>query len=205
MARKLKSDRVLFTTTILLVALSVVMVYSASAPVALERYGRASLFLIKQGMWALLGVAMLNIVMRIDYRAYRQPAFLWTARVRRVRARRRLLPRARQRRAALVRRRRHRYPAVRARQARRDLLHRGAPRAADAPHRRRRVRAPADRHPRDRARRADPAGARFRHVDVAPADRGGGGGRRGPGLPVRRRRRVLCAAPPPTWPPALAG
>src|SRR5438309_609221 len=79
MARKLKSDRVLFTTTILLVALSVVMVYSASAPVALERYGRASLFLIKQGMWALLGVAMLNIVMRIDYRAYRQPAFLWTA------------------------------------------------------------------------------------------------------------------------------
>jgi len=79
MARKLKSDRVLFTTTILLVALSVVMVYSASAPVALERYGRASLFLIKQGMWALLGVAMLNIVMRIDYRAYKQPAFLWTA------------------------------------------------------------------------------------------------------------------------------
>ena len=79
MARKLKSDRVLFIATILLVALSVVMVYSASAPVALERYGRASLFLIKQGMWAVLGVAMLNIVMRIDYRAYRQPAFLWTA------------------------------------------------------------------------------------------------------------------------------
>ena len=79
MARKLKSDRVLFTATILLVAVSVVMVYSASAPVALERYGRASLFLIKQGMWALLGIAMLNIVMRIDYRAYKQPAFLWTA------------------------------------------------------------------------------------------------------------------------------
>jgi len=79
MARKLKSDRVLFIATILLVALSIVMVYSASAPVALERYGRASLFLIKQGMWALLGIAMLNIVMRIDYRAYKQPAFLWTA------------------------------------------------------------------------------------------------------------------------------
>jgi cell division protein FtsW len=79
MARKLKSDRVLFIATILLVALSVVMVYSASAPVALERYGRASLFLIKQGMWAVLGIAMLNILMRIDYRAYKQPAFLWTA------------------------------------------------------------------------------------------------------------------------------
>ena len=52
MARKLKSDKVLFITTVLLVALSVVMVYSASAPMALERYGRASVFLIKQGLWA---------------------------------------------------------------------------------------------------------------------------------------------------------
>jgi cell division protein FtsW len=78
MARKLKSDKVLFIATILLVALSVVMVYSASAPVALERYGRASLFLIKQGMWALLGIAMLYVVMRIDYRVYKEPAFIWT-------------------------------------------------------------------------------------------------------------------------------
>ena len=36
MARKLKSDNVLFLATILLVALSIVMVYSASAPVALR-------------------------------------------------------------------------------------------------------------------------------------------------------------------------
>src|ERR1051326_6094662 len=79
MARKLKSDRVLFIATILLVALSVVMVYSASAPVGVQVFGRSSLFLIKQGMWAVLGIAMLNILMRIDYRAYKQPAFLWTA------------------------------------------------------------------------------------------------------------------------------
>src|SRR5215212_2898201 len=78
MARKLKSDKVLFTTTILLVALSVVMVYSASAPVALERYGRASMFLMKQGMWAVLGIAMLTVFMRIDYRYYREPLFIWT-------------------------------------------------------------------------------------------------------------------------------
>jgi cell division protein FtsW len=78
MARKLKSDKVLFLTTILLVALSVVMVYSASAPMALDRYGRASFFLIKQAMWALLGVALLHVVMRIDYRLYREPAFIWT-------------------------------------------------------------------------------------------------------------------------------
>ena len=78
MARKLKSDKVLFMATILLVALSVVMVYSASAPVALERYGRASRFLMTQGMWSVLGMAMLSIVMRIDYHVYREPAFIWT-------------------------------------------------------------------------------------------------------------------------------
>jgi cell division protein FtsW len=79
MARKLKSDRVLFIATILLVGLSVVMVYSASAPMALDKYGKASVFLIKQGMWALLGLAMLSVVMRVDYHTYREPVFIWAA------------------------------------------------------------------------------------------------------------------------------
>src|SRR5438309_11574635 len=79
MARKLKSDRVLFTATILLVGLSIVMVYSASAVVAMERTGRPYFFLTKQAMWAALGMAVLAIVIRIDYRTYRQPAFLWTS------------------------------------------------------------------------------------------------------------------------------
>ena len=37
MARKLKSDQILFLATLLLVGLSVVMVYSASAVLAMER------------------------------------------------------------------------------------------------------------------------------------------------------------------------
>jgi cell division protein FtsW len=78
MARKLKSDKVLFIATILLVGLSVVMVYSASAPMALQRYGKASRFLVTQSMWALLGVAILSVIMKIDYRNYREPAFIWT-------------------------------------------------------------------------------------------------------------------------------
>ena len=79
MARKLKSDRVLFISTILLVGLSIVMVYSASAVVAMERTGRPSLFLIKQGLWTALGMAVLGIVMRVDYRHYKQPVFLWSS------------------------------------------------------------------------------------------------------------------------------
>jgi cell division protein FtsW len=78
LARKLKSDKVLFITTILLVGLSVVMVYSASAPMALERYGRASIFLVRQALWSMLGLGMLAIIMRIDYRTYREPVFIWT-------------------------------------------------------------------------------------------------------------------------------
>jgi cell division protein FtsW len=79
MARKLRSDWMLFLATILLVGLSIVMVYSASAVVAMERYGQPYLFLIKQGMWAALGIGVLGLVMRVDYRNYRQPALIWTA------------------------------------------------------------------------------------------------------------------------------
>src|SRR5207302_124897 len=79
MARKLKSDKVLFLATILLVGLSIVMVYSASAVVGLERFGKPYVFLIKQGLWAALGITILGVVMRVDYRTYRQPVFIWTS------------------------------------------------------------------------------------------------------------------------------
>ena len=79
MARKLKSDRVLFSATLLLVCASIVMVYSASAVVALERFDQAYFFLIKQALWAVLGLAVLAIAMRIDYRTYRNDPFVWGA------------------------------------------------------------------------------------------------------------------------------
>jgi cell division protein FtsW len=77
-ARKLKSDRVLFITTILLVGLSVVMVYSASAVIMMEKFQRPYLFLTKQAMWAAMGTVVLGIVMRVDYHHYKQPIVIWT-------------------------------------------------------------------------------------------------------------------------------
>ena len=68
----------MFLTTILLVAVSIVMVYSASAVMADNRYSQPYFFLIKQLMWAILGFALLWIVMRIDYRMYREPVFIWS-------------------------------------------------------------------------------------------------------------------------------
>ena len=77
MARTLKYDKVLFIATLLLVCASIVMVYSASALVALERYQQPYLFLTKQVMWAVLGLAALAVAMRVDYRTYRHDAFVW--------------------------------------------------------------------------------------------------------------------------------
>ncbi|MGE0704854.1 MAG: putative lipid II flippase FtsW [Vicinamibacterales bacterium] len=78
MARKLKSDPVLFVATTLLVCLSIVMVYSASAVVAMERYQQPYLFVTKQILWSALGLGMVGIVMRVDYRHYREPVFIWS-------------------------------------------------------------------------------------------------------------------------------
>lgn len=79
MARKLKSDKLLFLATLLLVGASIVMVYSASAVLAMDRYQQPYLFLFKQIAWVLLGIFLLNLMMRIDYRNYRQPVVIWTA------------------------------------------------------------------------------------------------------------------------------
>jgi len=78
MARKLKSDPVLFVATMLLVCLSIVMVYSASAVVAMERYQQPYLFVTKQILWSGLGIGLVYLVMKVDYRHYREPVFIWS-------------------------------------------------------------------------------------------------------------------------------
>ena len=78
MARKLQSDKWLFLATLALVCASVVMVYSASALLALERFQQPYLFVTKQLMWAMLGIAVLSVVMRVDYRTYRNETLIWT-------------------------------------------------------------------------------------------------------------------------------
>ena len=80
MARKLKSDKLLFTATLVLVCASLVMVYSASAAIGMEQYQqRPTLFLFKQATFALLGLVLMPVLMRVDYRLYRQPIVIWTA------------------------------------------------------------------------------------------------------------------------------
>ena len=79
MARKLKSDKLLFLSTLLLVCSSVVMVYSASAALAMDQYEQPYFFLFKQVTWAVLGVCLLLLAMQVDYRKLKQPIVIWTA------------------------------------------------------------------------------------------------------------------------------
>ncbi len=78
MARKLKSDKILFLATLLLVCGSIVMVYSASAARAIDHPEEQYRFLVKQAMWAALGLAIIAIVMRFDYHHFQQPMLIWT-------------------------------------------------------------------------------------------------------------------------------
>ncbi len=77
MARKLKSDPVLFLATVGLVCLSIIMVWSASAVMAMERFQQPYLFLMKQTMWSFMGLAVLWVAMGVDYRIYKQEKFIW--------------------------------------------------------------------------------------------------------------------------------
>lgn len=77
MARKLQSDKWLFLATLALICASVVMVYSASALIALERFQQPYLFVTRQMIWASIGIAVMSIVMRIDYRSYRNDRMIW--------------------------------------------------------------------------------------------------------------------------------
>ena len=45
--------------------------------VALERYQQPYYFVTRQVMWALVGLAVLSIVMRVDYRTYRNEQLIW--------------------------------------------------------------------------------------------------------------------------------
>ena len=79
MARTLRSDKLLFWATLLLVGVSVLMVYSASVVTALDQKQDLGRFFLKQFAWAVLGVVLLLVVMRVDYHVYRRPAVIWTA------------------------------------------------------------------------------------------------------------------------------
>ena len=80
MARKLKSDAVLFSTTLVLLVISMAWVYSASVTIATEKMHDPGYFVIRQGLWVALGMVGLMVAMKLDYRMFRnRTLLLWVA------------------------------------------------------------------------------------------------------------------------------
>jgi cell division protein FtsW len=77
MAKRVSVDRWLFTVTMLLVFVGLVMVFSASAVMARERFGSEYAFLSKQLMWAAAGLVAMVVAMQVDYRRYKHPALVF--------------------------------------------------------------------------------------------------------------------------------
>ncbi|MGE0405171.1 MAG: putative lipid II flippase FtsW [Candidatus Korobacteraceae bacterium] len=78
MAKRVSVDKSLFVVTLLLVFLGLVMVFSASAVVAKERFGSPYTFVLRQFAWSLGGLAAMFALMRVDYRRYKHPAVVFS-------------------------------------------------------------------------------------------------------------------------------
>jgi len=76
-AKKLSTDLVLLAVTVALMGFGMVMVWSASSALALERHGSPYYFLVKQGLWGVLGIGGMVAALRVDYRRLRRPGFVY--------------------------------------------------------------------------------------------------------------------------------
>ena len=79
MAKRVGVDKWLFGVVLLLVLFGLVMVFSASAVMAKAQFGSPYPYMLKQGAWAVLGMAALAVLMQVDYRRYNDPRVVFTA------------------------------------------------------------------------------------------------------------------------------
>jgi cell division protein FtsW len=78
MPRSVQPDRKLFGVTLALCLIGVVMVFSASAMTASEQFGAGYIFLLRQLIYLVLGIAGMFWLMNSDYRKLRQPSVVFT-------------------------------------------------------------------------------------------------------------------------------
>ncbi|MSO19960.1 MAG: putative lipid II flippase FtsW [Acidobacteria bacterium] len=74
---RFSADRVLFGVTLTLVFFGLLMVFSSSAPMASEDLGSSTAYFWRQVAWAILGLGMMLLLMRMDYRYLSHPAVLF--------------------------------------------------------------------------------------------------------------------------------
>ncbi|HEY4492390.1 MAG TPA: putative lipid II flippase FtsW [Acidobacteriota bacterium] len=70
MGRKLSSDKFLFTLTIAMMMFGLVMIYSASAVLAMEKHHNAFYFVERQIIWSAIALVGMFLLMNIPYRKW---------------------------------------------------------------------------------------------------------------------------------------
>lgn len=65
-------DFILCITVFILLALGIIMVLSASAPSSLAKYGNSYKYVKSQVIFAIIGIALMFIISKIDYRIYKR-------------------------------------------------------------------------------------------------------------------------------------
>lgn len=78
MAKRVSIDRWIFCIILVLVFIGLVMVFSASAVIASERFGSAYTFLLRQMAWAAAGLVAMLLLMNSDYRRLNHPAIIFS-------------------------------------------------------------------------------------------------------------------------------
>jgi cell division protein FtsW len=73
MAKRVGVDKWLFGATLVLTVIGLLMVFSASAVMAKERFGSPYAFVIRQSLWAVFGLTAMVLLMQVDYRRYNKP------------------------------------------------------------------------------------------------------------------------------------
>jgi len=79
MAKRVGVDKWLFGATLVLVVIGLLMVFSASAVMAKERFGSPYAFVIRQSLWAVFGLTAMTILMQVDYRRFNKPNVVFPA------------------------------------------------------------------------------------------------------------------------------
>jgi len=79
MAQKLKTDRLLFITVVVMVFFGAVMLYSASSVMAQLKYGSSWHFFYRQLAWMAVAITAMMLLKRTHYRALQNPAVAFSA------------------------------------------------------------------------------------------------------------------------------
>ena len=78
MAKRVSVDRWIFGVTLVLVFLGLVMIFSASAVMANEKFGSAYYFLLRQIAYAAAGLLAMFVMMNVDYKRLKHPAIVFS-------------------------------------------------------------------------------------------------------------------------------